>query len=106
MRATTLCYIERGNQYLMLHRVKKKNDMNHDKWIGIGGGIEPGESPEQCLLREAEEETGLTLTEYRYRGIIHFRSDGPDHRLHLATNCLVGSTPSAISVATASAALR
>ena len=86
MRATTLCYIERGNQYLMLHRVKKKNDMNHDKWIGIGGGIEPGESPEQCLLREAEEETGLTLTEYRYRGIIHFRSDGyEDEDMHLFT---------------------
>ena len=52
MRATTLCYLERGGQYLMLHRVRKKNDPNHDKWIGVGGGIEEGETPEQCLLRE------------------------------------------------------
>lgn len=86
MRATTLCYLERGQQYLMLHRVKKKNDCNHDKWIGIGGGIEPGETPEQCLLREAVEETGLTLTEYRYRGVIYFRSDGyEDEDMHLFT---------------------
>jgi len=75
MRATTLCYIERGHEYLMLHRTKKVNDANHDKWIGIGGGIEPGETPEQGVLREAMEETGLTLTEYRYRGIVHFFSD-------------------------------
>ena len=59
----------------MLHRVKKKRDINRDKWIGIGGKFEPGESPEECVLREAREETGLTLTDYRYRGIITFVSD-------------------------------
>ena len=86
MRATTLCYLERGSQYLMLHRVKKKNDCNHDKWIGVGGGIEPGETPEQCVVRETLEETGLTLTEYRYRGVIYFRSDGyEDEDMHLFT---------------------
>ena len=86
MRATTLCYIERGQQYLMLHRTKKKNDCNHDKWIGVGGGIEPGETPEQCLLRETFEETGLTLTEYRYCGIVHFRSDRDEpEEMHLFT---------------------
>lgn len=86
MRATTLCYIERGDQYLMLHRTKKKNDANHDKWIGIGGGIEPGETPEECLLREAREETGLTLTQYRYRGLVHFLSDVCENEdMHLFT---------------------
>ena len=86
MRATTLCYIERDGQYLMLHRVKKENDANHDKWIGIGGGIEPGESPEQGLLREVKEETGLTLTAYRYRGVIDFFSDRwEDEVMHLFT---------------------
>ena len=62
MLNTTLCYISRGSEYLMLHRVKKKNDINHDKWIGIGGKFEADESPDECLLREAREETGLTLT--------------------------------------------
>ena len=75
MKETTLCYIERGTQYLMLHRVKKENDVNRDKWIGIGGHIEPGETPEVCILREAREETALTLTEYRCRGIIYFYND-------------------------------
>ena len=69
---TSLCYIERGEQYLMLHRVKKQNDQNHDKWIGIGGKFEPGESPEDCVLREVREETGLTLTHWRYCGIVTF----------------------------------
>lgn len=69
---TSLCYIERGEQYLMLHRVKKQNDQNHDKWIGIGGKFEPGESPEDCVLREVREETGLTLTRWRYCGIVTF----------------------------------
>ena len=72
---STLCYLERGEEYLMLHRVKKKNDVNHDKWIGVGGKFQAGESPEDCILRETWEETGLTLTDYRYRGIITFVSD-------------------------------
>ena len=75
MKNTTLCYITRGDQVLMLHRVKKENDLNHDKWIGIGGKLEENESPEECLLREAREETGLTLTDYRYCGIVTFVSD-------------------------------
>lgn len=86
MRATTLCYIQRDESYLMLHRVKKENDANHDKWIGIGGGIEAGETPEQGLLREVKEETGLTLTAYRYRGEIEFFSDRwEDEIMHLFT---------------------
>jgi len=86
MRETTLCYIESGNEYLMLHRTKKENDLNHDKWIGIGGGIEEGETPEMCLLREAKEETSLILTEYRYRGVIDFISDTwEDEIMHLFT---------------------
>ena len=72
MLNTTLCYISRGSEYLMLHRVKKQNDVNRDKWIGIGGKFEPDESPYECLLREAKEETGLTLTSWRYRGIVTF----------------------------------
>lgn len=71
---TTLCYIENETSYLMLHRVKKINDLNQDKWIGVGGKLEAEESPEDCLLREVYEETGLTLTEYRYRGIVTFIS--------------------------------
>ena len=75
MRNTTLCYIERGEQYLMLHRVKKENDLNHDKWVGIGGKFEGNETPDECLLREAYEETGLTLTDWRCRGVVTFLSD-------------------------------
>lgn len=75
MKNTTLCYIERGTQYLMLHRVKKENDENEGKWIGVGGKLEPNESPDECLLREVREETGLTLTRWRYRGIVTFVSD-------------------------------
>ena len=71
----TLCYIEnQQGEYLMLHRVKKKNDINQDKWIGVGGKFEDKESPEECLLREVREETGLTLTSYRLRGIVTFAS--------------------------------
>lgn len=72
---TTLCYIEKDGRYLMLHRVKKENDINRDKWIGVGGKLEQDESPEECLLRETYEETGLTLTGYRMRGVITFVSD-------------------------------
>lgn len=75
MKNTTLCYIERDGKYLMLHRTKKENDLNRDKWIGIGGKLEENESPEECLLREAYEETGLRLTSYRYCGIVTFVSD-------------------------------
>lgn len=75
MKLTTLCYIEKENKYLMLHRVKKENDCNKDKWIGVGGKFEEGESPEECLLREVYEETGLTLTNYKFRGIVTFVSD-------------------------------
>ena len=75
MILSTLCYIEKDGCWLMLHRVKKKNDLNHDKWIGVGGKFEEGESPEDCLLREVQEETGLRLTQYRFRGIVTFVSD-------------------------------
>lgn len=72
---TTLCYVEQNDCYLMLHRIKKKNDLNEHKWIGIGGHLEEGESPEDCLLREAKEETGLTLTSFSFRGLVTFVSD-------------------------------
>ena len=86
MKQTTLCYIERDGQYLMLHRTKKANDENHDKWLGIGGHIEPGETPTGCILRECREETGLDLLDARYRGIVRFRSDiYPDEDMHLFT---------------------
>ena len=75
MLYSTLCNIEKNAKYHMLHRVKKENDANHDKWVGIGGKFEDGESPEECILRETKEETGLTLTAYRYRGIVTFVSD-------------------------------
>lgn len=75
MTLTTLCYIEKDNSYLMLHRIKKKRDINKDKWIGIGGHFESGESPDDCVIREAKEETGLTLTSYRLRGILTFLCD-------------------------------
>lgn len=72
---TTLCYIKKDDSYLMLHRVKKEKDINKDKWIGVGGHFEADESPEECLLREVKEETGLTLTAWRLRGIITFMTD-------------------------------
>ena len=73
MYNSTLCYLEnpRG-EYLMLHRVKKKADINKGKWIGVGGGFEEGESPDECLCREVLEETGLTLTEFQFRGVVTF----------------------------------
>lgn len=76
MHNSTLCYVTRGDEVLMLHRVKKKNDINRDKWIGIGGKFEAEESPDECLLREAKEETGLTLTSWRCRGIVTFLTKG------------------------------
>lgn len=69
---TTLCYIEKEDRYLMLHRISKKNDVNKEKWIGVGGHFEKDESPEDCLLREVKEETGLALTSYHFRGIVTF----------------------------------
>lgn len=75
MKLTTLCYIERDEKYLMLHRIKKQNDLNHDKWIGVGGKFEQNETPEECMLREVKEETGLTLTKYQSRGILTFISN-------------------------------
>ena len=87
MYNTSLIYLENeAGEYLMLHRVKKKNDINHDKWIGVGGGFEEGESPEDCALRETWEETGLTLTDYRFRGIVTFDCEGQETSLmHLFT---------------------
>ena len=75
MKNTTLCYIQKDSSYLMLHRTKKKNDQSRGKWLGIGGKFEENESPDECLLREVSEETGLTLTSYRLRGIVTFVSD-------------------------------
>ena len=72
MKNTTLCYLEKDGQYLMLHRIRKENDENRDKWIGIGGKFEKGESPEDCVRREVLEETGLTLTRFRYCAIVTF----------------------------------
>lgn len=76
MHNSTLCYIVKDGKVLMLHRVKKKNDINHDKWIGIGGKFEPEEAPEECILREAKEETGLTLTSWQCRGVVTFLQEG------------------------------
>ncbi len=94
MILSTLCYLEREGQYLMLHRVKKEGDANRDKWIGVGGKFQEGESPEDCLLRETWEETGLTLTEYRYRGLVTFVSDRwPTEYMHLFTAAAWTGTP-------------
>lgn len=75
MRLTTICYIEQNGNYLMLHRTKKENDQSHDKWLGVGGKFEKDESPDECILREVKEETGLTLTSYQFRGVMTFVSD-------------------------------
>ena len=81
MKLTTLCYIEKDEKYLMIHRIKKKHDVNKDKWIGIGGKFERGESPEDCILRETKEETGLTLTDYRLRGVLTFVYNDDDEEM-------------------------
>ena len=81
MKLCTLCYIERDGCYLMLHRVKKKQDVNAGKWIGVGGKLEPGESPDECVCREVLEETGLTLSSPRMRGVITFISAGWDDEI-------------------------
>ncbi len=92
MRLTTLCYIEQDGAYLMLHRTKKEHDQSHDKWLGVGGKFEDGESPEECMLREAYEETGLTLSEYDFRGIVTFVSDEWETEyMHLFTAELPGA---------------
>ncbi len=86
MKNTTLGYIEKDGKYLMMHRIKKVNDINHDKWIGIGGKVEPGESPHECMVREAYEETGLTLINTRYRGLVTFISNECEQEfMHLFT---------------------
>lgn len=86
MKLTTLCYIENNERYLMLHRVKKENDLNKDKWIGVGGHFEEKESPEDCVLREVREETGFELTNYRFRGIVTFiLGDSLTEYMHLFT---------------------
>ena len=74
MILSTLCYIEKEGKYLMLHRTKKENDINKDKWLGIGGKFEEGESPEECIVREVKEETGLTLKSYKLRCIVTYVS--------------------------------
>jgi len=83
---TTLCYLEQDGAYLMLHRTKKAHDVNAGKWIGVGGHFEAGESPEECMAREVQEETGLTVTSYRFRGIVTFVPDtGSTEYMHLFT---------------------
>lgn len=86
MKQTTLCYIDDGTRYLMLHRVKKENDASHGKWIGVGGKCEADESPDECMLREVKEETGLEITRWHYRGIVTFISDTwSNEYMHLFT---------------------
>lgn len=94
MKMTTLCYLERDGHYLMLHRTKKEHDENRDKWIGVGGKFEEGESPEDCMCREILEETGLSVTDFRYRGIVTFVSDlYPCEYMHLFTCTAWTGTP-------------
>ncbi len=93
---TSLCYLERDGAYLMLHRTKKQNDPNYDKWIGVGGKFEKGESPEECARREVEEETGFLVPRFAYRGIVTFASDTyPTEYMHLFTAPAPVGTPRA-----------
>ena len=87
MKNTTLCYLENDGAYLMMHRIKKENDENHDKWIGVGGKFEDGETPFECAKREIKEETGLDNVKLNYRGIVTFVSDeyGTEY-MHLFTS--------------------
>lgn len=86
MVETTLCYIEHAGRVLLLHRTRRDEDPNRGKWIGVGGHIEPGETPEECALREVREETGLRLLDLRSRGVVRFRSDAsPDEDMYLFT---------------------
>lgn len=86
MKQTTLCYIDNGTQFLLLHRVKKQNDASHDKWIGVGGKCEADESPDECMVREVREETGFDVEKWHYRGIVTFISDvWPCEYMHLFT---------------------
>ncbi len=95
MKQTTLCYIEKDNKYLMLHRIKKENDENHDKWVGIGGKLEDGESPFDCVRREVLEEVSLNLNSVSYRGIITFVSDayGTEYMHLFHSNDFSGNIP-------------
>lgn len=87
MKRTTLCYIENNGKWLMLYRNKKPDDPNKGKWLGIGGKIEDGETPEECNYREVLEETGIILKSAVYRGIIEFRSDTyEDEKMYLFTS--------------------
>ena len=86
MKLTSLCYLERDGRYLMLHRTKKENDINRDKWLGVGGKFEKDESPEDCMRREIWEETGFTVKAWRYRGLVTFVSDSAETEyMHLFT---------------------
>jgi len=92
MLNTTLCYIEKDGKYLMLNRNKKKNDLNEGKWIGIGGKFQDGETPDECLIREVREETGIVLSHFHFHGIIHFISDVETEDMYLYTAVLPGAT--------------
>lgn len=81
-KLTTLCYLEKNDSYLLLHRIKKQNDINKDKWIGVGGHFEDFESPDECLVREVFEETGLKLNSYQFRGIVTFVSDDSGEKMY------------------------
>lgn len=81
IEVTTLCYIEKEQSYLLMHRISKKQDVNKDKWIGVGGHLEAGESPEECLLREVKEETGLTLKDWSFRGLLSFATQSGEEEL-------------------------